>query len=482
MKNLLSVLFVLLSFTGSFAQKKEKPTEYPWQIRNIVYLSDSTGVGNLGYSDKKSGLAFLNQNGQVEKELSLPGNVTEIGKWKNNILCIYINEFAGKPAKEIHAALVDAKKRTILSDKLIYQNQGDIQLDLTPGKDNAGNFYYLLIRTTALAGDPGRTISEKEEKKLGSTTALTALYLSDKLEPTLRQLQSAAIGGIFLSSFTNKKGEIAILTESNDQLIAEKFGQDGQLQKKLTTALEFPDDRRSTYSSHRAGRFDPNADDLLAFSIENGDHKNHHSLLSLFLFDFATGKVLTNGPSILDKDYFHQMKDNSELTKTKHFKDVEDLKPDGVLFIGDKLAVCNQIQYLWSLPQQGAAVRFTSEGAVLSLYDKQLHLLHQFFLDMYYECFMDVGRGLSYHLRDGKLLVFGNELAGVGAYGNFCYALDLNKFSVEKKIPEWGNVMKSYPVDPQTVFWFDKSILKNHAAGNYFFGKHVDSYLVKTEY
>jgi len=483
MKKFSTFLPLLLSITLGFAQKKEKAPEWPWQISDILYLSDSTGVGKLAYSDKKSGMVFVNEKGIVEKEVPLPGHVFGFGKSKSNILAFYSNEWDGKPMKEIHAILVDAKTKGVLFDKLVYTNTGENQLDCSLGKDNGGNLSYLLIRTTGLTGDPGRTLSEKEEKKLNTTTALTALFLSDKGEATLRQLPSAAIGGLFLSAYTNRKGEIAIVSELNDQVVAEKFGLDGLLQKKLTSALEFPEDHPSnSFWSHRVGRFDPTTDNTLAFSINNQDHRKRHMLLSLFVFDFATGKVLTNGSSTLDKDYFKQMKDNPELTKTKHFKDVENLKPDGVVYIGDKLAICNQIQYIWSMGQQGSATRYTSEGAIVSIYDRQLKLLHQFFLDENYECFIDIGRGFSYAIRDGKLLLFGNELAGIGAYDNFYYALDTEKFTMEKKKPEWGAVMKSYPVDPATVFWFHKSLLKTHAAGGYFFGKHVDSYLVKADY
>jgi len=482
MKNLFTLLLLSLFLQQGFAQKKEKPEEWPWQIKNILYLSDSTGVGNLEYSEKKSGLVFVNQNGQVEKEVSLPGHVFGIAKWKGNILGIYSNAWDSKVDKEIHAVLLDAKKRTILSDKLIYQNPGDIQLDCSMGNDNRGNFNYLLIRVTGLTGDPGRTLSEKEQKKMGATTALTALFLSDKLEPTLKQLSSAAIGGLFLSNYTNRKGDIAIISELDDQLIAEKFGQDGQLQKKVSGPLEFAQDRPSTYWSHITGRFDPSSDDLLAFSIKNYDHKGRHSLLSLFVFDFAGGRALTNGTVTLDKDYFKQLKQDPELTRSKHFKDVENLTPDGVVYIGDKLAVCNEIEYTWAMGQQGSATRYTSEGAIVSIYDRQLHLLHQFFLDKTYEAFIDIGRGLSYHIRDGKLLLLGNELAGIGAYSNFYYVLDPEKFTMEKKKPEWGNVGKSAPVNTLTVFWFNNSILKNHSAENYFFGKHVNSYLAKVSY
>jgi hypothetical protein len=132
--------------------------------------------------------------------------------------------------------------------------------------------------------------------------------------------------------------------------------------------------------------------------------------------------------------------------------------------------------------QQGSASRYTSEGATVSIYDRQLKLLHQFFLDGKYECFIDVGRGFSYHIQDKKLLLFGNELDGIGAYDNFYYALDLEKYTMEKKKPEWGSVMKSYPVDIPALFWFHRNIVKNHYAGNYFFGMHYDSYLVKTNY
>jgi hypothetical protein len=196
MKNLYPLLLLCLFISRSHAQKKEKPEEYPWMMNERIYLSDSTGVGNQEFSSKKSGLVFVNNNAQVSKGLETPGRTLGIAKWKGNVLVFYVSEWDGKPVKEIHALLADAKTKTVLSDKVIWQNPGDAQIECRIGKDEEGQFRYLLIRTSALTGDPGRSLSDKELKKKLTTTALQALLLSDKMEATLQPLSSAVTGGM----------------------------------------------------------------------------------------------------------------------------------------------------------------------------------------------------------------------------------------------------------------------------------------------
>jgi hypothetical protein len=233
------------------------------------------------------------------------------------------------------------------------------------------------------------------------------------------------------------------------------------------------------------GSLDPTNDNIVSFSIAHLPKRGRKSYLSLFVFDFASGQVPLQESAELNKDYFRQFKDNPDLVKAKHFKLVENLKPDNMIFWKDKLIVFNEIRYNYSASYSNGsqgATRFDSEGVIVSFYDKQYHLVHQLFLDRYYEAFINTGRGLSYCLRDGKILAFGNELPHILAYGNFCYVIDPETYTVERKEPEWGDAPKGDPVDITNIFWFRKAIVTNHEDAGTFFTSHTKSYLVKTDY
>jgi hypothetical protein len=477
LQRLLAVAFLMALLNPGFGQKKEKTPQWPWEIEKIVYTSDSSGAGIFRASKKKAGVVFVKENGEVEKEVSIPGYLLEIGKWKGNILVIYTTEWDSKVDKELHAALVDSKTKAILSDKAIYQNPGNNNIETRVGNDEDGNFNYLLVRTSAAAGNHNSAYAE--EAKSVATTALTAVFLSDNLEASVKQLPSVAIGGLFLYNYTNKRGEIFIVSHSGGQVVVEKFGQNGQMLQKVASPVDMY--AKGQWLHKGIGRFDPATDDLLAFSIANLNSKKDNTI-SLFIFDLKKGKVLTNGTQELNKDYFKQLKADPEMTKSKQFKDIEDLKPDGIIYMGDKLIVCKDIKEDVPPPGPGSAARYKGLGAIISVYDRQLHLLHEFFIDKHYECFINEGRGLSYHIRNGKLLAFDNEDTGIASYGNFYYVIDPEKYTIEKKTPEWGNLMKSYPVEISTLFWFRNSIVKSHSAGDNFFGTHIDSYIQKINY
>jgi hypothetical protein len=482
MKNLFLYILPCLLSASVFSQKKDKAEEYPFLMKEILYLSDATGVGNLEYSEnKKAGLAFVNDAAGMTKELNIPGRILGISKWNGQVLVLYVYEWHNEPIREVHAAVVNVHSTSIVTDKVIYKNPGVEGIQCLVGNTGDGDFRYLLVRTTALTGDPGKSLSSKEYRKWISTKALQVIRLSDNLDPAVQPLSSAAVNGSFISAFTDRKGTATIMAYAGGMLVAEKFGQDGGLIKKLSSSLECYDgDDDFVISS--IGKYDPANDDRLVFSIRNPPPKGHKKLLTTFLFDFSAGKSFSSGTVVLDKDFSKEVTGDPQITSTKHFKDLESLTPATIDFIGDRILVCNEEQYTWSMNTRDAAMRYDSEGGILYMYDTQLHLQHRLFIDRTYETFIDLGRGYSTHVKDGKLLLFDNELAGIGKYGNYCYVADPQKGTIEKKTMEWGNVMKQYPVDIRTVFWFKKNLLVSHPSGNYFFGKHVDCYLSAVPY
>jgi hypothetical protein len=44
MKTLFAASLSLTVFSTAFAQRSDKPNKYPWEIKDQVYTSDSTGV------------------------------------------------------------------------------------------------------------------------------------------------------------------------------------------------------------------------------------------------------------------------------------------------------------------------------------------------------------------------------------------------------------------------------------------------------
>ena len=480
MRNFWPILLFLVVSIPAFSQQN-KPQSYPWMITERIYTSDTTVAAALEYNGKKRSLGFITQDGILEKEVPVAGaDIIGLCKWNGNVLCIYTEEEENYRKKDIHAVLVNAKTKSVLADKVIYSNPGDRQLDLTAAKDAQGNFHYLLIRSTPVTAKSVQPYEYNLNVRMQETTGLTALYLTDQLQPSPKTISSVCIGGTFLGSATDDKGQTTILSAAGDQLIAERFSTEGQQLQKLTAPFEYTP-RGLTYMSIWAARFDPANRNILAFSIA---HDKRHSFLSLYVFDFESGKIAFQQKDELNKDYFRTFKDNQDLKSTKNFKSVEDLKPDNIIYTKDRLVVFNEIRYDYYPGGKWATLQ-EADGVIVSIYDRQqYHLLHQFFLDRHQESQIHVGLGLSYAVRDGKIHAFGCENLHTVAYhyGNFYYVIDPEKIVAERKTPDWGSNPTTDPVETSTIMWFRNYILRTNVGEGLILGSNFHSYLTKINY
>jgi hypothetical protein len=376
---------------------------------------------------------------------------------------------------------VDIRSGSILSDKVIYSNPGDHQLDLLPGRDPKGDFHYLLVRNTAATSGFMHPVSEYNNDKVQITTGLSALYLSDQLQPTLKDLSSSANGGAFLCSLTDARGQLTVISFEKEQLIVERFGPDGQFQKKMTSPLEYRPDGFKWNRKEWLGQLDPDNGNIVAFSIAQ---QLRHAYLNTFVFDFATGQIAFQQKDELNKDYFRSLKDNAEMTRAKHFKLVEKLEPDNILFTKDRLITFNEIRYDRLFAQNSGGCE-DAEGIVVSIYDRQqYHLLDQLLLDRYQESKINTGRGLSYTIRDGKIHAFGCENTSTWPYeyANFYFVIDPEKNVAERKTPDWGTVQQSDPVDTQHILWFRNGIVRPTKGAGFLVDSDIHTYLAKLNY
>jgi hypothetical protein len=463
MKNLFSLLLSTLTILNAFSQPD--PGKHKWTTKKIVYTSDSTGVASLDYNDPaKSGLLFVSQDGAILKELAIPGYLIDIAKWKDHVLAFYSDEPKGRVAKTIHAALVDTRTQAVAKDAVIFTNPGDHQLQCSAIADDEDNFQFLLVFTSKTKGRITNVWEEDDYSKIITTPLqLDAISLAAPFDFMTKPIATSGIGCEFvLGNYANRKGEIGLVTYNKGIITAEKFGLDGQLQKKIECPFEYEVGFQLIDCSH--GLFDPNAGESLVFSVANPG-RSSRSQLGTFVFDFAKGNLLTLESDKLNKAYHKDLQNNPDLPKSKNFEDVEGFKPSGILFVGDTLITCREIRYR-EITAPSTPQNWFSEGTIMSFYDRQFHLLHQLFLDRRFHSYTSAGMGLSFHVRDHKVLVFGNETVHDFAitFKNICFVIDPANFSVEKKTVAWGDVPEKFAAITGTVFWFRNSLLKSHSS------------------
>lgn len=468
MKTLFILCLTLCSLV-SFSQKQDRYEVHKWKIDSSLNLSDSTAVAGLIGGNNKGGIAFLDENGNVSAELSIPGRIIGLSKWKGNIVGFYVDQWdARKVTQNIHAVLIDVRTKAIKQDQPIFTNPDKHYIVNQVMNDDRGNFGSLLIRTSKQKGGYSPGFGTRAEP-YSETAALTALYLSDNLQPVTRPLSSAAIGTAYLAAYANRNGDLAILSYGENQIVAEKFGSDGQLQKKATVSFPGFNPWGIAVNGWTRGAFRPASNDILAFSVVKG----------VFVFDFGSGKAWsleTAGSN--DKAYNDHVDQDPEVKKAKNFKYTGDFKPDCLFFDGDTLICSKEIEYS-EQPLQYR--RYIGAGTMVTVYDGQFRWLHNFYLDRYFESFTDDGYHWSYKVQNGRILAFANAVAHVEKYENICYVADLHTYQLEQKILDWGDVPHVIFSDAQNVFWFRNNLLKNPYTASET-RKRVESYLVRMQY
>jgi hypothetical protein len=382
--------------------------------------------------------------------------------------------------KEIHAMLIDTRTRKSVADNVIFTNTSGKLPMATVIDDDQGDFHYLLIRTTEQNGNSDVNAGDKEKTRVLATTALAAITLTPDGRPAVTTLPSTAVGADFVAAYANRKGELSIISHANDQIIAEEFGLDDRLQKKLTAPLDYTPTLDYDEDNIR-GLFDPRNNETLTFALTAKDHRDKHLVLSFFVFDFAAGKIPLQQSSVLDGDYRKQFKDNPDWKAVKNVKNVEEQRPDGIVYLNEKLVIFTDIRYT-VMPRGSGATRFESEGAIANVFDSQYHPVHQFFLDKNFECFINNGRGLSYHVHNGKIYAFGSELDGVAKYRNALFIIDANNNTLSKITPDYGDGSKQHPVRLDGLFWSGNFFAKYQPSDLKYDGSRTNSIITKYNY
>jgi hypothetical protein len=475
-----ATLAFLAVLIPAISQGQDKPQEYPWFITDRIYTSDSTAAAILEYHDSKRSIGFITQDGSLQKEIPLKGaNILGLGKWNGNILCFYTEEKENTRRKDIHAVLVDGNTQTLVTDKVIYTNPGNRQLDMAMGNDAEGNFHHLLIRSTDFKAGFMHPV-EWYSESIQRTTGLAELQLSDQLEPAVKELPSVGIGGDFMGSFTDDKGQLTLLSFNKDQLIAERFSPEGQLQQTLTTPLDYTPNGIA-FVRDWMGQLDPANGNILTFNIVHG---GRHKYFSLFVFDFEARTIVFQQKDELNRDYFRAYENNSGLTTTRRFQPADNLKPANIVYTNDKLVVFQEITSEWCPPNNGPCT-LDAEGVIASVYDRQqYHLVHQFFLDRWEETKFEVGRDISCTVRDGKIHVFGSQNINklIYKYDNFYYVIDPEKNIARKMTPDGDTNPQPDPIDARNIMWFRNGILRVNAGGREYADSQPHSRLVKISY
>lgn len=465
MKRLYSFV-VLLTFACSASSQymRSSPKDlFDFYPKGIHYLSDSTAIAacsRVGMDEKE--LVFIDKKALITNTLDIPGTVFNLAGYKGNVLAFYFNERKrDHEDSDIHVLLIDVTQRRVIADKEVYKISGHDQIEGMVGKDDNGEFSYLLIRKSGLTYDPGGDPSEKETILYNKTRSLEVLTLSEDLAPSIHSLAGAVMNGYFINAISDNKGRITVLSHANGLLTAEKYDRTGLLLRTLTQSMELYNGKKSFFVEC-IGQHDPANDDRLVISIKHSGIKAKTMLMSVYLFDFAAEKGFISGAVALDKNFTNWIIHDPQMPNPDDFRYPRSLQPISVSFIEDRILVCNAENYGLTKTRSDRRMHYYTyygRGAIVSIFDAQLHLQHRTLISRNAETYWC---GLSTGIRNGKLEILGNEGTKATKYGFFCYRIDPETGALERKEMEMDTLMRQHPVDPNVILRFRDHLVVTH--------------------
>ncbi|MBS1563537.1 MAG: hypothetical protein JST39_04075 [Bacteroidetes bacterium] len=278
---------------------------------------------------------------------------------------------------------------------------------------------------------------------------------------------------------------IASASEGDGQLTVEKFDAGGKPQGKWSAAIGFKNSKAfgvcMTTDANAANTIQ------LALSYSTADRTMATRLSS---FDFAGKKTITSAEQRLDKEYAKKIR-GSKTTPVGRYniQFIENLIPVGIVSTADNIIVVKDIErgYNYAGATGGLIYGTTaiSEAAIVSVFDRSLQLKYEPAIDKTFSSYSDIGHGLSYHLKDGKLHILIGEDKGAttfSSYGETDYILDPATGALTKDIIERGKIDKAFATQPDVSLWFPGSLVLAVTYGKHFNNEHRRTIVLKKAY
>lgn len=464
MKNLVFATIFIISCTNLFAQNKEEPNkrEKKWYVKGTLQHTDTQALTIIEYASFKNGVFMVNNTGAIEWDILIDGCILGISKYNGNLLVFYtargtwdrINNSIIYPINKINVATIDIKSQKIIDDKIVYKGRQYvipyIQNDVT------GNFNQLLIRSTQYA------------KKVGKTKWLTSISLTSDGNVVNKNISSIAIEGSYIGNSAGKDGSFFIASFVNEKIVIEKFNHDGELISKLESSpLDMQ--KKSKYRSVMTTDTFTNNAVLLNLRVFN---KEKTKAFSNFRFNFDDSQVTTVNETPLNK------------TSSYKFDHYTQLEPIEIFFTNDKIVMAKEVRFTEIITGSSGRAKIMEHGEslVLSIFDKQMKLLHDVVIPKATVSYSKIDVGLGCHIHKDKMYILSGENYGMGTFENYCYTVNLNDGKWEKRKIGSNKPSMETGIYAQGTIWFANKFVMSHLhIGGGFFAIGIQRYSTELE-
>jgi hypothetical protein len=462
-KLILSVLICIFSCQSSHSQN--------YIITKTLEGNDSVAFALLRTARNDYGFGVVNSKGEMAWQIDVPGTPLGMGKFKNNVVLFYTNDKIDGlgSIKEIHAAMMGISEKKILFDKIVYTNPNKNIIEPIVLDDPANNFDYLLIRISPQKGGFG-SIGYKAQNRGQESAQLSIISLDSSLATRTKDLKDIALETFFVGACMGDNNDVYISSFSKDQLITEKFDEDGNLKGKLTVEASIigkskMDPIIQIFPIIKYDATQKNCVDL-AMRYRN-DHKD--DIIRLFRFNFNGQKAYSTEETVLDKSYVkHFQKDGDKKNKLSNFESIDHMNPVQILETNDKVILLNEIQHETGTGSSSDPQKFYREGNVISFYTKDLHPITEVIIDKYMGSYILGGTSIYSAIKTDELYTITCQLERQLTYKTILWIINPDNDGIEKRTLEKGDAGKASLTDPTTVLWFNKHFIVPYSSSKAF--------------
>ncbi|HEU4472680.1 MAG TPA: hypothetical protein VFR58_16410 [Flavisolibacter sp.] len=445
-----------LALTGAFASNAQVFSKFgpkqDWMLRSVnpnvtdinakhggdyqgamIYLPGEEVITPVSLN-KGYGLVRLDKKGAVKWQAEMPGYIIGLAKKNGHLLAFY-------RVDEPKYIVVDMTTGEKLQDQPLYTNGPKISVDLFVLRDSADELKCIVINETV--------------PKFMATSYKTYLMnikdMGGELKPPID-----TDGMDVMAFLANGNGDLFVANCKDDFVQVTKYNAQGGLVKTLTTNIKAKKNVAMCF------RKDAGEDKVL---LATSYLDKRDGFFSLTRFDFAAATISYGPTDEINKTYLSGIeKIEVKGLMRRNFEGMDELQAADIILAGDKIIVIKEYYYLKAsgTPSRPTS-RPTSEGLVVSFYDRNLKPLKSIGLNRWNETLTSGSLSIGHHVYGNKLyLVFAN-IRGIMSHANVFSTIDLAAMKFEdNKVLDHQNYASFFYTEGASTIWFDKSLLINY--------------------
>jgi hypothetical protein len=394
------------------------------------------------------GLIKLDKNMRVLWKLDSIKYVGSLSKLGNNLLIIdtdFKDENQKDNASTVTARLIDIGSGTLISKKILYDNNSPYSIDQNVCMDASNNFKYLLIRKSALAVN-----TEKPEvfsKLFSTTTEMLLLKLDNQCNVIEQKSIETKLTGEnvnYTGCINNNKGDLFLFGYSTNKIFCEKINS-GEL--KSSASLETNID---------IGKYGINST-IITLNTES----NNEADIVLKYKNIEKDFVVTTAKFDFDK----HIGQSDELSLDK--KLVKSIGP-GFTYRFELVGLVHHKDKIFMLLEfeSGDGSKIYTGPIIVRVLDENMGLVNMLTLDKDYERYSPICPVAGYKILNDRLILLANTNKGMASLFPWYTEINLNTLEIKKPI----SIAKKYvddglAIEGPATLWFNNMAILQYYTG-----------------